>query len=73
MCLNEVPVGKYLSDAFPIKNGLKHAEVLWSFFFNFENMLSRGCSQTVGFKFVGTHRFWFTLVILLYWVKACIV
>jgi hypothetical protein len=27
-CLNEVPVGKYLSDAFPIKNGLKQGEDL---------------------------------------------
>jgi len=33
MCLNKVPVSKYLSDAFPIKNGLKQAEALWPFFF----------------------------------------
>jgi len=35
MRLNEVPVGKYLSDAFPIKNGLENEEALWSFFSNF--------------------------------------
>jgi hypothetical protein len=28
MSLNEVPVGKYLSDAFPIKNDLKKGEAL---------------------------------------------
>jgi hypothetical protein len=34
MSLNEVPVGKYLSDAFPIKNDLKKGEALWPFFFS---------------------------------------
>jgi hypothetical protein len=35
MFLNEVPVDKYLSDAFPIKNGLKQGEASWPFFFYF--------------------------------------
>ena len=29
--------------------------------------------KPVGFKFDGIHWFWSALVILLYWVKACIV
>ena len=39
MCLNEtcyrVPVGKYLSDMFPVKNGLKQGEALSQLLFNF--------------------------------------
>ena len=35
MCSNEVPVGKCLSDSFPIKIGLKQGEVSTLFFFNF--------------------------------------
>jgi hypothetical protein len=39
MCLNETysrfRVGKYLPDIFPIKNDLKHGEVLSPFLFNF--------------------------------------
>jgi len=38
MCLNEtscrVQVGKYLSDVFPIKNGLKQGDALLPFFFS---------------------------------------
>jgi hypothetical protein len=39
MCLNEiyskVLIGKYLSDTFPIQNGLKYADALSSLLFNF--------------------------------------
>jgi hypothetical protein len=39
MCLNEryskVNIGKHLSDNFPVKNGLKHADVLSPLLFNF--------------------------------------
>jgi hypothetical protein len=39
MCLKEtyskVRIGKYLSDNFPIQNGLKQGEPLWPLLFNF--------------------------------------
>jgi hypothetical protein len=39
MCLNEkyskVPVGKYLSDKFPIQNGLKQGDALSPLLFSF--------------------------------------
>jgi len=47
MCLNETYstawVGKYLSDMFPIKNGLKHGDALSSLLSNFavENAIRR--------------------------------
>jgi hypothetical protein len=52
MCSNEVPVGKCLSDSFPIKIGLKQGEVSTLFFFLtlFGNMPSRGFSQTSGLQ-----------------------
>jgi hypothetical protein len=39
MCLNEkyskVRIGEYLSDHFPIQNGLKQGDALWPLLFNF--------------------------------------
>jgi hypothetical protein len=39
MCLNEmyskVGIDKYLSDNFPIQNGLKQGDALWPMLFNF--------------------------------------
>jgi hypothetical protein len=39
MCLNEtyskVRIGKYLSDHFPIPNGLHEEDVLWPLIYNF--------------------------------------
>jgi hypothetical protein len=39
MCLNEtystVRIGKFQSDKFPIQNGLKQGDILWSLLFNF--------------------------------------
>jgi len=43
MCLNgtysRAPVGKHLSDMFPIKNGLKQGDALLPLLLNFKSML----------------------------------
>jgi len=35
MCLNETDIGKILSDAFPIQNGLQHGDDSLSLLLNF--------------------------------------
>jgi hypothetical protein len=44
----KVRIGKYLSDSFPIQNGVKQGEVLSPLLFNLENQ--------VGLKLNGTHQ-----------------
>jgi len=62
MCPNEtysrVRVGKYLSDMFPIKNGLKQGDALLPWLFNFalENAIRRVQVNQDGLKFNGTHQ-----------------
>jgi hypothetical protein len=62
MCLNEthsnVHIGKYLSDSFPIQNGLKQGYALSPLLFNFalEYVIRKVQKNRVGKKSNGTHQ-----------------
>ena len=78
MYLNEtyniVPLGKHLSDMFPIRNDLKKVDALSPLFFKFAlgyaNRRVQVHQNALNYKIIIS--FWLTLMILLYWTTACI-
>jgi hypothetical protein len=62
MCLNkiysEVRIGKYLSDNFPVQNGLKQGDALSPLHFNFyfKYAIRKVHENQVGLKLNGTHQ-----------------
>jgi len=74
MSLNETcsrfRVGKHLSEVLPLKNGLKQGDALSPLLFNFflDYAIKRSQVNPDGLKINGTHKFWFMLMMLKYWV-----
>jgi len=78
MCLNNtysrVQVDKYLSDMFPIKNGLKQGDVLLLLLFNFavEYSIRRVHVNQDGLKLNGKNQLFFMLLMIICWVETYI-
>jgi hypothetical protein len=78
MCLTETcsgfRVGKNLSDMFRIRNGLKLGDALLSLLFksDLEYTLSSVQVNQEFLKLIAKNSYWFMLMMLIYWVEACI-